>query len=54
MSIFVYMCVYIYIGASGNHKRMSNPLVLELRKVVTHHVGTDTQTQVFCKGKKCF
>jgi hypothetical protein len=31
----------------------SDSLELELKMIVSHHVGAGNQTQVFCKSNKC-
>lgn len=42
-----------YRCAHRVQKRALDPLALQSQMVVGHHVGTDTQTQVFCKSNSC-
>jgi len=39
--LYVYMCTTCVPGAFHGHKRASEPLELELRVVVSHHVGAE-------------
>ena len=45
-------CTYVYYlhaGARGDHKRASASLRMELKAVVSHHVGA---RNLICVGKK--
>lgn len=52
---FVCSCLYsIYVPQiSGDQKRLSNLMKLELQMVVCHHVGAGGLTQVFWKSSGC-
>lgn len=43
----MFFCMYVWImcvpDGHGGQKRMPNPLELELKVVVTHHVGAGNQ-----------
>lgn len=43
------MCVS---GALGGQKRTLDHVEMELKAVVSYHVGVATQTQVFCKTSR--
>jgi len=45
-------CVYAMYTEAG-HKKVLDPLELELQTVVSLHVGAETQTWVLRKSKQC-
>lgn len=42
-----------YRCAHRVQKRALDPLELQSQMVVSHHMGTETQTQVFCLSNSC-
>lgn len=48
MDVFPHACVgtMCVLGSSGSQKKTSDPLELELQRVVSCHVGTKNRTQV--------
>lgn len=51
----VFSCVYttFKLGASRGQKRVSDPLELELDRVVSRCVGAANQTQVLWRNGQC-
>lgn len=51
----VFSCVYttFKLGASRSQKRVSDPLELELDRVVSRCVGAANQTQVLWRNGQC-
>lgn len=42
------------LGTQRSQKKASDPQELEFQIIVSHHVGTENQTQVLWKSNKCF
>lgn len=42
----MYVCPVCGLGACGSQKRVLNPLILELRVVMSHHVSVEKQIWV--------
>ena len=51
--LHLWMCTACVPSAIRGHKRVPDPLELELRTVVSCRVGAVNQTQVFCKNSMC-
>lgn len=54
--MYVLQCLYVchvYAGLLESQKRASNAMELELKAIVSHLVGSGSQTQVFYKISKC-
>lgn len=47
----VWLCTMYVFGVQGDQKKVLNPVELDLQVVVSHHVGSGTQTWVLCKNK---
>jgi hypothetical protein len=46
----MYVCALHACSANGGQKRASDPLELELKMAVSHHVGAENQIRVLCKS----
>jgi hypothetical protein len=51
--LLAYLCTTCMSGALGGQKKMSDLLELKLWPIVSYHVGTGDQTQVFWKSSQC-
>jgi hypothetical protein len=51
--LHVWLCIR-YRSGPGWQKRAWDPLDMGLQKIVSCHVGTENQTQVVCRNRKCF
>lgn len=47
------LCTTLMLGAQGVQQRALDPLELVLQIVVSHHMGTETQTPVVRKSSEC-
>lgn len=51
--MYVCLCTTCIFGEHRGQKMVSDPLGLELHMIVSLHVGSGNQTQVFGKSSKC-
>lgn len=49
---YLHDCLCFAGGVHGDQKKALDALELELETVVSHHVGTGTQTQILCKNNR--
>lgn len=51
--LFFSKCIEHGSGADRGQERVLDLLDLELRMIVSHHVGAGSQTWVLCRRSKC-
>lgn len=49
-----FACMHMYYMCTSYPQRAPDPLDLQLRMVVSHHLAVRNQTQVLCNSSKCF